>query len=263
VVPAFNAERTLNRAIDSVFSQTAVPAELIMVDDGSVDGTWEIIQEICSTHSGRNINCIRQNRNYGVAIARNVAWDTASNQYVAFLDSDDTWHKQKLELQYEWMRDHPNVVICGHRCEVVSENAQPTLNRLNIDRSVKMLGMSDFLLSNRFSTPTVMVLRDLPYRFSQEMRYCEDYHLWLQVVAEYRQVAWIDISMAYLYKEKYGASGLSGDLLKMEKGELLAISKLYAGKRIGFFVWSISSIWSIVKFLYRVIRTKFWRQESV
>ena len=260
VVPAYNAVHTLYRAIDSVFSQTVAPAELIMVDDGSGDGTWELMQEIRSSHPDFDIKCVRQPGNFGVSMARNTAWNKASQEYIAFLDSDDAWHHRKLELQYGWMKNHPDIVITGHRCEVASETRRSSLSRLKIDRAVRMLNLKDFLMSNRLSTPTVMLRRDLPCRFSQKMRYCEDYHLWLQIVAEYGRVAWFDVSMAYLFKEKYGASGLSGDLVEMEKGELLAIANLHDHKKISISVWLMASTWSVAKFIYRATRNKFrWR----
>lgn len=262
VVPAYNAVSTLYRAVDSVFSQTVKPAELIMVDDGSLDGTWELMEEIRKSQPNFDIKCVRQPHNLGVSTARNTAWNEASQEYIAFIDSDDAWHHQKLELQYGWMKNHPDTVITGHRCEVVSETRRSPLNRLKIDRAVRIMNLKDFLVSNRLSTPTVMLRRDLPCRFSQRMRYCEDYHLWLQIVAEYGHVAWFDVSMAYLYKEKYGASGLSADLAEMEKGELLAIANLYGHKKIGISVCLMASTWSVAKFIYRATKNQFGRRDG-
>lgn len=257
VVPVYNAVDTLHRAIYSVFKQTVIPAELIMVDDGSVDGSWELMQEIRTSRADIDIECFRLPHNLGVSMARNTGWNKARHDFIAFLDSDDAWHHQKLEMQYGWMKNNPDVVISGHRCEVVREISESSFNQLEIDKAVRMLSLSDLLMSNRLSTPTVMLRRDLPFRFSERMRYCEDYNLWLQIVADHGCVAWFHLSMAYLFKAKYGESGLSSDLAEMEKGELLALANLYSSKKIDISVLLMASTWSMAKFIYRATKNQF------
>jgi glycosyltransferase involved in cell wall biosynthesis len=102
VMPVYNAEATLRRAVDSVLRQTHTRLELVAVDDCSNDGSWATLLAYARTDP--RVRPIRLARNGGVAAARNAALDAAAGRYVAFLDSDDGWHPRKLELQLAAMR---------------------------------------------------------------------------------------------------------------------------------------------------------------
>ncbi|MEW6236061.1 MAG: glycosyltransferase family 2 protein [Candidatus Omnitrophota bacterium] len=95
VLPAYNRERTILRALNSVLSQTFADFEILAVDDGSADGTIKAIQSCADPR----IRCLRHEKNRGAAAARNTGIKAARGEYVAFLDSDDEWLPQKLELQ--------------------------------------------------------------------------------------------------------------------------------------------------------------------
>lgn len=255
VIPAFNARDTVSRALQSVIEQTQLPSEIIIVDDASYDGTWNEVNRLAEQYRDYAIKAVRLQKNDGPATARNAGWDTAEYEYIAFLDADDSWHPRKLELQYRWMRQHPDMAISGHRCVVIVESEIEKIDVNVIDSVTRMFGLSDFLLANRFSTPTVMLKTVLPYRFAKGMRYCEDYQLWLQIVANHAPAAWFDMPLAYLYKAKCGVSGLSSNLWKMEQGELAALTALRRAGNIGLMTWSAVCIWSLSKFLHRLMRS--------
>ena len=103
IIPCFNCEKTLRRAVDSVLSQTLLPDELILVDDCSADGTAKIIAEYAQSTRVRVV-AIAHQINQGAAVARNTGMDAATGDYVAFLDSDDTWDPRKLRIQYDFMQ---------------------------------------------------------------------------------------------------------------------------------------------------------------
>ncbi|MFZ7094176.1 glycosyltransferase family 2 protein [Primorskyibacter sp. 2E233] len=105
IIPTFNRRKTVGAAIDSVLNQTVSPAEILVVDDGSQDGTKAFLDR----RYGARITCIRQD-NQGVAAARNTGISQAGQPFVAFLDSDDIWTPNKLEQQYPAMLDR-NVVL--------------------------------------------------------------------------------------------------------------------------------------------------------
>jgi glycosyltransferase involved in cell wall biosynthesis len=98
VIPAYNAEKYIARAIDSVLAQTHQPDEIIVVDDGSTDATAEIIKRYTP-----QVQYIYQ-ENAGGSIARNTAIEAAKSEWVAFLDADDEWLGQKLQLQIEHLK---------------------------------------------------------------------------------------------------------------------------------------------------------------
>jgi glycosyltransferase involved in cell wall biosynthesis len=111
IIPAYNRETYLAEAIESVLLQSQPPAEIIVVDDGSTDHTGEIARSF-----GEKVTCITQ-ENQGAGAARNAGLERAGGSYVAFLDSDDLWVGQKLEIQAGYLRAHPGIdmVFCHMR----------------------------------------------------------------------------------------------------------------------------------------------------
>jgi len=101
ITPAFNASSSLTDTINSVLEQSFSDWEMIIVDDCSKDNTYKIACEFAEKDS--RIKVIKHNKNSGVAVARNTALDTASGDYIAFLDSDDMWDSKKLEKQLIFM----------------------------------------------------------------------------------------------------------------------------------------------------------------
>jgi teichuronic acid biosynthesis glycosyltransferase TuaG len=257
VIPVFNARETMLRAVRSVIEQTHLPGEIIIVDDASTDGTWEEISILQEKTTMPVIKAIRLEKNSGPAEARNAGWNIVTGEYIAFLDADDVWHPRKLELQYGWMMAHPEMAIAGHRCEVMSPAGPVSINQVDLESKVCQFSLSDFLLGNRYSTPTVILRRSLPYRFAKGMRYCEDYQLWLQIVARHTPVCWIDLPLAYLFKAKYGEGGLSGHLWRMEEGELSALTSLVRTRQISTLTWLMACIWSLGKFMRRILWVPF------
>lgn len=256
VVPTYNAAETIARAFDSILAQEYQPVEIILVDDGSTDHTWEILQTLSSTHSEQRVKIIRFDENLGVASARNAGWELATQEYVAFLDADDAWHPRKLELQYKWMSAHPNVVLCGHQCAVMAH--RHTVPDLNFEMlRTHDFGLNSFLLWNRLSTPSVMLRRSIVERFDARKRYSEDYLLWMQIVATHGAACFINLPLAYLFKAKYGASGLSGQLWQMQLGEIDTFSRLCQGGILGRHTWLFAVIWSWTKFARRIVCRPF------
>lgn len=101
IIPAYNAETVIRRAIDSVLAQTLPPQEIILVDDGSTDGTQEAVQSL-----GTRIRYIRQD-NQGASAARNAGIQAASGEWIAFLDADDEWLPNRLALQVRLLQQYP------------------------------------------------------------------------------------------------------------------------------------------------------------
>lgn len=106
VIPVHNTERYLGDAIDSALAQTYRPVEIIVIDDGSVDDTPKVIAGY-----GDRVIAARQ-ENAGAPSARNHGLRLAQGEFVAFLDADDLWHKEKLAIQTEFLEQHPDVGYC-------------------------------------------------------------------------------------------------------------------------------------------------------
>lgn len=251
VVPCYNASITLQRAVDSIFAQSVRPAEVILVDDASTDDTGAIIQELERRYPQvvRGISLVR---NMGPSYARNIGWDASTSDYVAFLDSDDEWHPNKLEIQMGWLHDHADVSMCGHLC--VQHPGQGIVLPINTILKLKSFNLHDMLVSNRFSTPSVIVRRSISHRFPVSRRHAEDYQLWLLIVAEVERVYRIELPLAWYFKPPYGVSGLSAAMWSMELGELAAISRVRRLGRLSIIEWLGFSLFSLTKFIWRYSR---------
>lgn len=110
VVPAYNAERFIEEALESVVSQTYRPIEVVVVDDGSTDRTGSIVRDF-AIRKEESVRYLRQ-ENAGPALARNRGIAESRGEFVAFLDSDDLWREDKLELQVSRFRDRPDLDVC-------------------------------------------------------------------------------------------------------------------------------------------------------
>ncbi|MBK8574340.1 MAG: glycosyltransferase [Elusimicrobia bacterium] len=152
VIPAYNAEAYIAQCLESVRAQTRAPDEIIVIDDGSTDRTGELVEKLAD-----RAKLIRK-RNGGLAAARNEGFSLTRCRYVAFLDADDYWPPQKLEMYHDYALKHPDVGLFYSDCFCVrSEGAY---------REVRAgsPGKNPFfhLLKNNFvASSTAMVERDV------------------------------------------------------------------------------------------------------
>lgn len=180
IIPANNRAALIGRAICSVLEQTAADrAEVIVIDDGSTDDTAAVIQSF-----GPHVRYIRQEK-AGAPTARNRGILAQRNEFVAFLDSDDEWHPEKLQRQLAVLRDHPDVVlVCGDfqrrhpdgRLILVEPPPVPT------DTQCDFLAP---LLRRNFVGTSVTIVRAAALQrtglFRRELLRSQDYHLWLRL----------------------------------------------------------------------------------
>lgn len=251
VIPCFRCKDTILRAVESVARQSAQPLEVILVDDHSADTTLHTLGLIAGQYQKDWVRVIALEQNGGPGSARNAGWAAAQGEYVAFLDADDAWHPEKLELQYHWMHTHPEVALTGHG--TMRLKADEILDVHIVQLSGHPITARQLLLSNRFPARSVMVRKDIPFRFAPGKRHSEDYLLWLQIVLNGFTAQYFDTVLAFSYKPDYGGAGLSEHLWKHEKGELATYSQLLREKLISMPVYSAISVISLLKFVRRVL----------
>ena len=250
VIPCFRCGKTIRRALTSIVQQSKVPAEIILVDDASGDDTWSELTELANAYPGW-IKLLRFEENQGAASARNAGWAAATQAYVAFLDADDSWNTEKLHVQYAYMRDNPEVSLCGHRCVLLQdEEALPVLQERF--HSTK-INATSLLFRNAFFTPSVMLKRDIRHRFQKRKRFAEDFLLWQQIAFSGLNVVRIESPLAYIHKSPYGAGGLSAQLWRMETGELGNFVTLYRAGSINTPLYVAASLFSMIKFVRRLL----------
>lgn len=156
VIPAYNCERYIARAVRSVLGQTYTNFECIVIDDGSTDGTAAVVEGF-----GERVRLIRQ-CNGGASAARNAGIAAAQGRYIAFLDSDDYWLSSKLECQVEIMREHPDLALvsCGFswlRAGVDPDYLDPSAPVYDPSALELQEGLGDLLNAPYLGTPTVLV----------------------------------------------------------------------------------------------------------
>lgn len=251
VIPCYRCAGTIGRAMSSIAAQTRLPAEVILVDDGSGDGTLERLRALAAAYAPGWIRVVALPQNRGAADARNAGWAAATQPYLAFLDADDAWHPRKIEVQYGYMKEHPEVALCAHRHEVLAAPEVP--DRPVGEVAAERVSRTSLLLSNNFFAPTMMMLkRELPQRFLSGRRHVDDHLLWLQIVCTGHTFVRLSAKLALTFKRPFGESGLSGQLWIMEKSELANYRILRREGAIGLGAALALSAWSLAKFTRRL-----------
>jgi len=251
VIPCFNSAKTIERALRSVEHQTTKPHEVLIVDDASSDNTVSIIEQFART-SLLNIRVIKQSVNGGPSVARNTAWNVATSEFIAFLDADDQWHPQKLELQLGVMLDNRTCVMSFHDHLFGSSEQFETLPYAP---TTSQATLHNYLVRNRSATPTVMLRAAVTERFTSTKRYAEDYLLWMTIISSHGSALHIHATLAHCSNPGYGGSGQSGRLWKMERSELSGFVSLWRSGALSLPTLVAVSIWSITKYLLRLFDT--------
>ena len=180
IIPTFERKHLIGRALDSVLKQTQPAREVIVIDDGSSDGTAGWIKKAYPS-----IILIDQ-KNRGVSAARNTGIRNAKSKWVALLDSDDEWLPEKLEAQVKLLQKNENKLFC-HTNEIWIRNGV----RVNpMKKHQKFGGMifNECLDICRISPSSSLFCRalldDVGW-FDETLPICEDYDLWLRITAKY------------------------------------------------------------------------------
>ncbi len=250
VIPCFNCDKTIWRAVHSVMRQSCAVHEIILVNDSSSDDTLTVLQDIKSYFPAGFVKIVCHESNKGPASARNSGWNAAGAEFVAFLDADDSWHFRKIELQHRWMAENPGVAISAHLCGYGKINNE----KLEFEEiSSKQVKWINLLFFNRIPTLSVMLKRQLSERFVEGKRYAEDYLLWLHLVSNGEKIHILRVELASKHKPEFGAGGLSGNLLLMEKGEIDCYRTLYKERRISKFMFFACLSFSLGKYVRRIV----------
>jgi len=186
IVPTYNRKNFLKKAIDSVKNQTKPPAEIIIIDDGSNDGTDQMV-----ARDYPELKYFWQG-NSGISSARNLGIKNSSGDWIAFLDSDDEWLPKKLEVQSEEIEKNPELCIC-HSNEIWIRNGR----RVNPKKIHQKFGGYIFekCLPLCVISPSSVIIHRSIFKqygdFDTSLPACEDYDLWLRICA-FLPVLYID-----------------------------------------------------------------------
>lgn len=252
VIPAFNAASTIRFALLSILNQSRQPERVIVVDDSSTDDTVAVVDEFIHENKLAHWTCIRQARNLGAGVARDVGVRLADTSYVAFLDADDEWLPQKLHHAESLLKKYKSNLLGaqffsgdGHDKEMSNEVMDVSLKRL--------------LFKNVFYTSTVVVDREcylLVGGFDLKQRYSEDFRLWLSVCAlsGSRCIVSNDAHAKYAPRMGVNTVRLSSQHWAMEAAELGNFHVLFKKHDIGVFLFVLASLVSLFKYGLRLVK---------
>ena len=183
VMPAYNAERYIEKTINSVQSQTYQDWQLVVVDDCSTDNTVTVVKSIAAQDP--RVSLIELENNFGgPAGPRNVGVAAAKTEYVAFLDADDIWHPEKLEAQLRLAEQSK----CDLVCSTVLDFYDDTCIEFDTLKSMgsKEVSFASERYRNKIPTSSVVVRNSLarkhPFNEAQSYRAVEDYDAWLRML---------------------------------------------------------------------------------
>jgi glycosyltransferase involved in cell wall biosynthesis len=184
IIPTYNRAELIARAIRSVINQLSSCDELIVVDDGSTDNTIALVQKLCVTARFELTLLTQENR--GPAAARNAGIKVARNETLAFLDSDDHWHKNKLKIQYARLMESSDILISHTMEKWLRRGKHLNQKKKHIPRDGYIFDHCLELCAVGMSTVMVQkeLFRQVGY-FDESLRCCEDYDLWLRVSSRF------------------------------------------------------------------------------
>jgi glycosyltransferase involved in cell wall biosynthesis len=224
VLPVYNGGALLNDAIDSVLSQSLGDFELIVLDDGSTDDTWELLQAL----SDPRIHAYRHD-NMGLPATLNRGISLAKGRYIARLDHDDLMMPSRLEAQAHYLDAHKDVALLGTAARIFVGN-EPTERYHRHPRSSKALKLR-LLFDNPFVHASIMFRRDAilaigGYCTDKDRLPPEDYELWSRVAREHDIANLEDVLT--IYREVPGSLSRIGENPFLEKVLMFSTENIYA-----------------------------------
>ena len=211
VIPTYNRIELLKRSIDSVINQTIKPSEIIIVADGSNDGTEAMVKKKYDS-----LKLIKQ-KNKGASAARNSGIKASSGEWICFLDSDDEWKNDKLEKQITAVANNSDYKFF-HSNEIWIKNGK----RINQKKKHKKYGGDIFkkcLDMCRISPSSVLINKNIFEEigfFNENLVVCEDYELWLRICDQYK-VFFIDEPLIIKYGGHQGQLSYSIDSIECHR----------------------------------------------
>lgn len=185
IIPAYNCATTIRQAIDSALQQDVL-LEVIVINDASTDNLDAIMQEY---EKDTRIIYLKNEQNKGPSATRNRGIAKARGEYVAFLDSDDYWEKEKLIRQWNLLQT-TNMVLCSTGRELITHEGELTGRVIPVKEQITY---EDMLHQNWINNSSVLVRKEVLLEFPMENdEVHEDYLLWLKVLQKYKVVCAIN-----------------------------------------------------------------------
>lgn len=252
IIPYFKKKKYFIRCLDSLYDQEFKNFEIIVVDDASCDDVSIIIDVYKQKFSFLNIpfKFITLSENYGPSYARNMGIKESIGAYLAFLDADDYWHKQKLRILNKYIDEFkPNLIANESSTSIKGTDNIYTYSDFAV---VKYFRFKIFF-KNIATTPSIIIKKGIKYNFDESMRYSEDYDLWLRIILFYENIYIIKgPQLTFLGRPVLSIGGASSSKFKMRLGELYSYSKLINSRYI--LLVPLLILFSIFKHFFMLVR---------
>ena len=227
IIPIYNMEKYITEAVDSALNQTYENCEIIVIDDGSTDNTFNILKRY-----NNNIRYIKQD-NKGLACARNVGIKKSTGDYIALLDADDIWLPDRLTIEVKILDELPEVGLVHSSIYWINENGKKLTNP---DEKRKYCSgyIAKYIISRKSDIycPTVLFrkscVNDVGY-FDENLTRLgvEDRDLWYRIALKYK-IEYVDKPLA---KYRYREDSMSKNFNKMQKARYYMINKYFPNKK--------------------------------
>lgn len=238
IVPCFNSARTIEETLDSIFAQTLPPLEVIVVNDGSADDSGKVLQRYSNSRPGPGIRVVEQD-NRGVSAARNAGVDVASGDLICFLDADDLWAVDKLQLQVQALidsaPDYQAVAVVGVRRFTVEPStgkknffrdtfvaASPMMARRERIKSILALANNEMAACS-----TVLCPRSVFFEvggWDENLAMAEDWDLLLRL-CEVLPLVSVPQPLLFYRKHTVSATARYSDYRRLEQQQLKMLEK--------------------------------------
>lgn len=215
IIPAYNAEKTIEAALNSVATQTYTDYEIVVVNDGSTDVTKDVLKTWRAAHPDIKIH-IKSQENRGLGKSRNRAISMARGVFVALLDADDTWKPNKLEALQKYLSDNRQVKAVFHAVEAIGIGSKKR-REAYLPKTVK-----DLLIKGNPIVPSAFCMKRKMFRyypFAEKRMFhgAEDLYLWIRLLTDKQPMGYLDKALT-VYTEVGGmsTSNLTQHLRKVE-----------------------------------------------
>jgi glycosyltransferase involved in cell wall biosynthesis len=224
VIPAYNAEKTIKKTIESVLEQTYQDFEVIVINDGSIDKTVQIVESF----KDKRIN-IFSYENCGLPTARNRGIYRSTGEFIAFLDADDLWTKDKLEMQLNALKESPEAGLAySWTCFMDVDEQGEAVSFLRSPEYAfagdvyQQLLIGDFIHSGSNTLIRYQAIQAAG-EFEPTLKSCEDWDYWLRIAARFHFV--VVPKYQILYRRTPG--GMSSKVEVMKEASLISIERAY------------------------------------
>lgn len=178
VMPAYNAEKYITEAIDSILNQTYTDFEFIIINDGSTDNTEDIIL----SYKDERIVYLKNEKNSGIVYTLNRGLDVARGEYIARMDSDDISLPTRFEEQIKYLEKHKNIAVLGTAIKIFGDNIEASVFENSVHPKK---AKAELLFSSSLAHPTVIIkktiLDSFNLRYEEDYKGMEDFRLWWRI----------------------------------------------------------------------------------